>query len=103
MSRTTIFSDTDLSAGSAAVPHRRHLAASAEPHWLQNLRPSRLSARRTLRTAPVTSLVTKSPQYPDEAQLSARPAICGRNVLVHHPCVVKDPWKAWSQSGAVET
>jgi hypothetical protein len=44
MSRTTIFSDADLSAGSAAVPHRRHSAASAEPHWLQNSRPSRLSA-----------------------------------------------------------
>ena len=32
--------------------------------------------RRTLRTAPVTSLMTKSRQYPDKAQLSARPAIC---------------------------
>jgi hypothetical protein len=55
------FSETDFSEGSAAVPHRRHCAASAEPHYLQNLRPHGFQ-RRTLRTAPVTSLVTKSPQ-----------------------------------------
>jgi len=42
--RAAPHSPQNFSAGSKAAPHRGHLPESAEPHWVQKFRPSRLSA-----------------------------------------------------------
>jgi hypothetical protein len=43
--RAAPHSPQNFSADSIAAPHRGHLAASGEPHWVQNFRPSRFQLR----------------------------------------------------------
>src|SRR5215469_12491984 len=60
-----------FSAGSMAAPHRGHFAASLDPHWVQNFRPSRLSA----------------PHFAQRMAVNKAPSLARRSRLSRYECL----------------